>query len=105
MINWFDATVGVVRRDALMFLSYRTVVFTQILALLFNLTLFYFISRMVRVESLGSSDAYFAFVVVGLVIMQVLVATLGTPPGTVRQELVAGPLERFVVSPFGAVNG
>jgi ABC-2 type transport system permease protein len=44
-------------------------------------------------------------VVIGLVIMQSLITTLGLIPGVVRQELVAGTLERFLVSRFGALSG
>jgi ABC-2 type transport system permease protein len=44
-------------------------------------------------------------VVVGLAILQVLASTLGLMPGQVRQELVAGTMERFIVSSFGPTNG
>ncbi|HEY1775376.1 MAG TPA: ABC transporter permease [Solirubrobacteraceae bacterium] len=102
---WWDAAYGVVRRDAILFFSYRTQVVTQIFSLLFSLTLFYYISRLLRVHTLGTAHDYFAFVVVGLVIMQSQITTLGLIPGSVRQELVAGTLERFLVSRFGALNG
>jgi ABC-2 type transport system permease protein len=66
-------------------------------------TLFYYVSRLVRVDALGSSDGYFAYVVIGIVALDVLAATLGLTPAAVRQELVAGTFERLVLSPFGAV--
>ncbi len=102
---WFDAMVAVARRDAILFFSYRAQVFTQTFGLLFNLTLFYYLSRLLTAKDFGSPAEYFAFVVVGLVIVQVLVTTIGLSPATVRQELVAGTLERFLVSPFGVING
>ena len=37
--------------------------------------------------------------------MESLIITLGLTPAQVRQELVAGTLERFIVSAFGATNG
>jgi ABC-2 type transport system permease protein len=105
MTTWLDAAWAVLRRDAIVFMSYRTQVISQTLGMLFQLTIFYFISRLLQAKTFGSPDRYFAFVVVGLAIMQVLVTTLGLLPGQVRQELVAGTMERFLVSPFGAING
>jgi ABC-type uncharacterized transport system permease subunit len=102
---WADAVWGVIRRDALVFVTYRMQVLSQVFGMLFQLTIFYFISRLVQSKTFSTPEAYFAFVVVGLAIMEVLVTTLGLTPGKVRQELVAGTMERFIVSPFGATNG
>jgi ABC-2 type transport system permease protein len=44
-------------------------------------------------------------VIVGLVIVQILTVSLGVMPVTIRQELVAGTIERFLVSAHGPVNG
>jgi hypothetical protein len=44
-------------------------------------------------------------VIVGLVIVQILTISLGIMPITVRQELVSGTIERFLVSAHGPVNG
>ena len=100
-----DAFWGVVRRDAIVFVTYRSQVITQVVGMLFNLTIFFFISRLLHSKSFSTPEQYFAYVVVGLVIMQVLITTLGLTPSQVRQELVAGTMERFLVSPFGARNG
>ncbi len=97
------ATWAIVRRDFLVMASYRMAFFTRLAGALFNLVLFYYISRLVRVESFGSPDDYFAFVVVGLIIMQVLNSTLGMA-GVVRSELIAGTFERLLLSPFGPVR-
>ena len=105
MRNWLDAAIGVVRRDAVIFLTYRTQVMTQVLGMLFQLTIFYFISQLLHSNRFGSPEAYFAFVVVGLAIVQALIITLGLTPAQVRQELVAGTMERFIVSAFGTTNG
>ena len=43
--------------------------------------------------------------IVGLVIVQILTISLGVMPVTVRQELVSGMIERFLVSAHGPVNG
>ncbi len=100
-----DSAIGLVKRDARIFLSYRLRFVSQVFAALFSVILFYYISRLVTVSSFPSPDAYFAFTVVGLVILEVLVSTISNLPGRVRQELVAGTFERLVLSPFGPVAG
>jgi ABC-2 type transport system permease protein len=100
-----DAAAAVVIRDFKIFASYRTRFAAQLLAAFFSLTLFYYISRLVHVGQFRTQDAYYAFAVVGLVILQVLNSTLQTPPMSLRQELVAGTFERMVLSPFGPVAG
>jgi ABC-type multidrug transport system permease subunit len=97
--------IGVARRDAAIFWSYKLRVITQSFSLLFSLTLFYYVSRLIGSSAFRSPDDYFAFVSVGLVILTVLTATLTAVPLAVRQELVAGTFERFVVSPLGAAFG
>jgi ABC-2 type transport system permease protein len=96
---------GVVRRDALLFWSYRTRAISQTLAVFFSLTVFYYVSKLVNVAEFRSAQAYFSFVAVGLVTLAVLTATLTALPLAVRQELIAGTFERFVVSPTGAAAG
>ena len=102
--TYAGAALAVVRRDLRVALSYRLRFATQLLAAFFSLTLFYYLSRLVRVEAFQSPDAYYAFAVVGLIILQLLNSTLYTPPGALREELLAGTFERMVVSPFGPVG-
>jgi ABC-2 type transport system permease protein len=96
---------AVIERDLRLFLSYRFRPVTLLLAPLATVTLFYYVSRLVRVEQVGSSDGYFAYVVVGVIGLELLTSTISTTPATLRQELVAGTFERLVVSPFGGVRG
>jgi ABC-type multidrug transport system permease subunit len=96
------AAAALVRRDAALYFSYRMAFFTQCVSLISSVTLFYYLSRLVTIHSFGSPDRYFQYVVIGLVIMQTVMGTLGDLPNTVRQELVAGTFERLVLSPFGA---
>jgi ABC-2 type transport system permease protein len=100
-----SAILAVFERDRRLFLSYRMRPLTLLIGPLTTVTLFYYISRLVRLPSLGSSDGYFAYVVVGVVVLDILTSTIATTPVTLRQELVAGTFERLVVSPFGAVWG
>lgn len=98
------AALGVLHRDLLIFVSYRLRFLAIMLSSFFSLTLFYYLSRLLEVSSFESPDAYYAFAVVGLVVLQIMNSTLSTPPTLVRQELVAGTFERMVVSPFGPVR-
>ena len=93
-----------VRRDLQIALSYRVPFFTSLLSSFFSLTLFYYLSRLVKVSAFETPDAYYAFAVIGLIILTVLNSVLMTPPQTLRQELVAGTFERVVVSPFGPIG-
>jgi ABC-type polysaccharide/polyol phosphate export permease len=97
------ATTGVVQRDLRVYLSYPFRFPVRVLTAVFTLVLFHYISRLVAVDRFASPEDYFAFVVVGLVILEVLQATLGVAIA-VRQELLTGSFERLVLSPFGAVS-
>lgn len=103
MIVAAHAFLAVVRRDLYIFMSYRTRFLTQIASALFSLTLFYYVSRLVHIQGFGSPDKYYAFVVVGLSLLSLIYSCFMTP-GLVRQELVAGTLDRLILSPFGAVR-
>jgi len=98
------AALAVVRRDWLIMRSYPLRILTQLVSVCFTVTLFHFISKLVHVGSFTSPEAYFAFALVGLIVLQVLNSTLHTPPGALQGELATGTFERFVVSPFGAVR-
>jgi len=96
-----DSVIAIVRRDAAIYFSYRFRALSQVLIALFSLTLFFYISRLVGGRRFPDPEDYFAFVVVGLVILQALTATLALVPHVLRTELVAGTFERLAVSPLG----
>jgi ABC-type multidrug transport system permease subunit len=100
----FEAALAIFRRDLQIFLSYRGQAASHAFSAAFSIALFYYISRLLQIREFESPDAYFAFVVVGLVIMAVLQSTL-VLAASVRSELVAGTFERLLLSPFGAVRG
>jgi ABC-2 type transport system permease protein len=102
LVTHADAAAAVMKRDILVFRSYRLRLVSQLVTGLPPVALTYYISRLVSVKSFSNPDEYFAYAVIGFVILQVLYSTVGTLPARVRQELVAGTFERFVVSPFGA---
>lgn len=98
-----SAFAAVIRRDFHVFLSYRTRLVSQVLTSVFSLTLFYYVSRLVRVGGFNTPDTYFAFVVVGIALVGVLYSCFSISE-TIRQELVAGTFERLLLSPFGGVR-
>jgi ABC-2 type transport system permease protein len=98
----YDAAMGLMKRDWLTFASYRTQLFSMVFGMLTSLTLYYFLSKLVKVASFPTHQDYFAFVVIGMVIITVLQSTMGIA-ATLRGELVAGTFERLILSPFGPV--
>jgi ABC-2 type transport system permease protein len=102
---WLDAMAGIVRRDAILFASYRTQFVSQVVSPVFAIAIFYYISHLLSVKSFHSPGGYFGYVIVGLVVVEILTLSLGLMPGIVRQELVSGTIERFLVSAHGPVNG
>lgn len=101
---YLGAVWATVRRDAAIFASYRLRFLTQILTMLFSLGTFYYIAKLVRPDAVGTRNHYFAFVVVGIVIVSVLTAALATAQ-TARLELMQGNFERMLISPLGPVGG
>jgi ABC-2 type transport system permease protein len=94
-----------VARDFRTFISYRLRAFTILLSQVFSLTLFYYVSRLVGgARAFATPDDYYAFAVVGLLILQVLNSTLGSPPGQLRGELMSGTFERVYLTPFGPIG-
>ena len=102
--QYAQAMFATVRRDAAIFLSYRMRIFTQGLAMLFTLTTFYYVSKLVRPDAVGQHGQYYAFVVVGIVTMTILTSALNLAE-VVRMELMAGNFERVLISPLGPVAG
>ena len=92
------------RRDLSVFLSYRGRLLFRLTAGCVSVCLFYYISRLVSVREFAA-DEYFAFVVVGIAITEVVIATFGAVPARLNQELYAGTFERLVLSAFGPVGG
>jgi ABC-2 type transport system permease protein len=99
-----SAAGAVVQRDFAIFVSYRARTLAMLANVGLSVTLFYYISRLVDVPSFDTPADYFAFVVIGLIISQVLQSTLGVAL-QLRSELVAGTFERVLMSPFGVVGG
>jgi ABC-2 type transport system permease protein len=103
-LQYIDAMFATVRRDAAIYLSYRLRFASQMLALLFTLTIFFYVSKLVRTDAVGHRGDYYQFVVVGIMTLAVLESALNVAQ-LVRMELMQGNFERFLISPFGPVAG
>jgi ABC-2 type transport system permease protein len=99
------AGLAVLERDLRVFMTYRSRVVGQLMRILLTITLFYYVSRLVSVERFPTPDDYFAFAVVGIVILRSLLSSYGSFGTTLRQELVAGTFERMATSPLGGTAG
>ncbi len=103
MITQLRPALAVLERDFLVATSYRGRFLTGLVGGFANIAIFYYISRLVRLENSFSSDEYFAFVTIGVLIFTVVSATLTTPHMALRQELVAGTFERLLLAPGGTI--
>jgi ABC-2 type transport system permease protein len=98
------AMAATMRRDASIFLTYRFRVASQIIGMLFTLTIFFYIGKLIRPGAIGPHGQYFAFAVVGIVTTSVLTSALLSAE-IVRMELMQGNFERILISPVGPVWG
>jgi ABC-2 type transport system permease protein len=103
VITQLRPAFAVLKRDFLVASSYRVRFLTGLVGGFANIVIFYYISRLVRLENSFSPDEYFAFVTIGVLIFTVVTATLTTPHMALRQELVAGTFERLLLAPGGTV--
>ena len=99
-----SAVLATMKRDALIFVSYRMRVLSQVVAMLFSLLIFYYVGKLVPAGAIGPHGQYFAFAVVGIVTTAVLTSALGSAQ-IVRMELMQGNFERILISPMGPVWG
>jgi ABC-2 type transport system permease protein len=101
----FDAMLGTCRRDLAIFRTYPLRPLSLIFSQIVSLTLFYYISRLVRSHDFATPQLYYAYVVIGMATLAVLSSCLASPVLQLRQEILTGTFERFVLSPFGPVRG
>ncbi len=97
-----SAMLAVVKRDAVIYFSYRLRFASQLLGTLFTLTIFFYVAKLVRPDAIAGHGNYYVFVVVGIVTMAVLDSALSLSQ-LVRMELLAGTFERLLISPLGPV--
>lgn len=92
-----------VRRDLLVALSYRTAFAGDLLVLLTQVVIFYFVGQMVESSSLptyaGASSTYLEFVSIGIAVGVFVQLGLGQMARVLRTEQLTGTLESIFVTP------
>lgn len=94
------------RRDALIWSSYRLAAMWQMLGLLLTISLMYFLGMAVGENpSLGVSQAgsYAAFILSGIAFTDVILQGLSSVPQAVRENQKAGTLESMLLTPMSAM--
>jgi ABC-2 type transport system permease protein len=90
-------------RDLRVALSYRLPFVMQLGSTFFSLMLLFFLARVVDaggpIDLPGMQRGYFAFVVIGMVVFQLMITSLSTFTSQIRSEQVAGTLEAMLSSP------
>lgn len=91
------------RRDLLMWTSYRLSGFWQVLSIFMVIGMIYFAGTAIgdRSELIEEEDgSYVAFILVGLAFMDVLLQGLGTLPRAINENQRAGTLEPMLLAPI-----
>ena len=87
---------ALVRRDAMVAVSYRTVFVLEVFFGVVELVMYFFISRTfadLSESELGAAPSYFGFAVIGILLGAVLIAMSSSVGYRLRDEQVTGTLE------------
>ena len=98
---------ALIRRDWLIQRSYRTPLVTDIVFGFLNLTVYYFISKVLRPTSLSQLDGaptYFAFATAGIAIAAVLQGSTISITRRIREDQLTGTLEVLLAQPVTAAE-
>jgi ABC-2 type transport system permease protein len=90
-------------RDFRINISYRASFALQTLATVFQLALFYFLSRVVdeaEFTGQGLTGGYFAYAAVGLVVLTIVQVSVGSFALKLREEQMTGTFEALVATPI-----
>jgi ABC-type polysaccharide/polyol phosphate export permease len=100
------AWAAFVRRDWRIARSYRFPFAAGLIGSLFSITTYFFLSRIVRDGELpqgsGRAQGYFAFAVVGIVLVDVVGVAIYTVATRLREELISGTFEMVAAAPIPA---
>jgi ABC-2 type transport system permease protein len=98
------AFAAFLRRDWTVARSYRLTFALNLWSSLFSLLLFFYLAKLVDEGSLGEgrdlfAHGFFAFVILGIALLQVVQTALNSFAGRVRQEQTTGTLEALLATP------
>lgn len=98
-----SVVVAFLGRDFRINISYRASFALQTLATVFQLTLFYYLSRVVDESEFtgrGLTGGYFAYAAVGLVVLTIVQVSVGSFALKLREEQTTGTFEALVATPI-----
>lgn len=99
------AVLAVFVRDLLVYLSYRGRLPGQLITVILIVSLLHSFSRLVTSPEFPTPEDYFAFALIGVVILRALTLSFSSLALSMRQELVAGTFERLATSALGPILG
>lgn len=97
-----------VKKDLLLFMSYRTNFIMQLFSIIFGVAIFYYIGEVFKginspvLKSYGGS--YFAFLLIGIAFTDFLTISLATFNTTIRENQLMGTLEIILLSPINLLE-
>lgn len=105
-MSTFTILTSFVRRDWAIARSYRLVFVLGLIHQLFQVTLFFFLNRLIDPAVLPSGDAtsvsYFSFVVIGLIFLNLATTAISSFSSNLRLEQSTGSLEAVLMTPTPA---
>lgn len=102
MPMWLSKALAFVRRDMILQTSYRFAFVMNVLVVIFGVSAYYFLSRMVSEVNLPVfttyGSGYFSFVLIGIACYHYMSIALGTFAGSIRQAQLFGTLEAMMMT-------
>jgi ABC-2 type transport system permease protein len=102
-VTVFPVLSAFLRRDWETDLSYRTAFGLQLVVVLLNLALFYYLGRVIDESdfstSQGLSGGYFGYVAIGLALLEIVNVSLGSFSRKLREEQTTGTFEALMATP------
>ena len=101
-MNTVSVAAAFLRRDFRINISYRASFALQSLAILFQLALFFYLSRVVDqsvIERQGLSGGYFGYAAMGLALLTIVQVSMGSFSFKLREEQTTGTFEALMTTP------
>lgn len=104
MIRTFEIVRIFARKDLRVALTYRLSFVLGIVAAFYGLLSFYFVTRVIGDSpTVGTPEEYFRFIVVGVVVSNILRASVATAAANARRDQLEGTLEILATQPVSPV--
>ena len=104
---WLNKPIAFIKKDFLIWKSYKLLFFSNIIAVFLALAIFYFISNLYNLDSVyfkKYGEKYFPFVFLGLIVNIYLINALYGLSSKIRSEQLVGTLEAILATPISNVQ-